>query len=498
MMDTEINVTSAPYTHARFTCYGTTLVEMRGSFEIFHNSTVSYESNFSQLSEKEVASICLYMIVFCMAIVGNILVVVTLALNPRMRTVTNCFLLSLAVSDLLLAVCCMPVSLVGQILKRFIFGEVLCKAIPYFMAASVSVSTFTLLALSLERYSSICHPLKSRVWQTRKHAIKVICGIWISSFILVSPTLVFSNLSNIPIVKIGRCSPACRMSFPNRIANQAWYLFLLVSMFCIPGVVMVMTYTKICWDILNRFKLDSSFRNTAGGRLGSSSDYVPAATSNGDGICVSSPRLPCDSKIMGSPSMVNSPANARANKEFLQPSAITMLVKSSECNTSPFLLRSKREQNDRANRALARWKAKKRVIQMFIVIVVLYFVCWTPLYVINAWRAFEPKRAMFALEGSIHIVHLLSYISTCVNPIVYCFMNKRFRDSFLYVFLCCASTSCATKFHQERWKDRKFGTIGLQSTKTSRFSSRSRLSERCHKLRHEMELKERKTSATAT
>lgn len=38
---------------------------------------------------------------------------------------------------------------------------------------SVSVSTFTMLAISIERYCAICCPLQSRRWQTKSHACKV-------------------------------------------------------------------------------------------------------------------------------------------------------------------------------------------------------------------------------------------------------------------------------------------------------------------------------------
>lgn len=76
--------------------------------------------------------ICIYIIIFLLAVIGNILVIVTLVQNKRMRTVTNIFLLSLSVSDLLFAILCMPFTLVGNILQRFIFGEGICKIIPYF------------------------------------------------------------------------------------------------------------------------------------------------------------------------------------------------------------------------------------------------------------------------------------------------------------------------------------------------------------------------------
>uniref|UniRef100_A0A182N401 G-protein coupled receptors family 1 profile domain-containing protein n=1 Tax=Anopheles dirus TaxID=7168 RepID=A0A182N401_9DIPT len=74
----------------------------------------------------------LYAIIFLLSVVGNLLVILTLAQNKRMRTVTNVYLLNLAISDLLLGVFCMPFTLVGQVLRRFVFGRVMCKLIPYF------------------------------------------------------------------------------------------------------------------------------------------------------------------------------------------------------------------------------------------------------------------------------------------------------------------------------------------------------------------------------
>ncbi|TDG38349.1 hypothetical protein AWZ03_015229, partial [Drosophila navojoa] len=68
-----------------------------------------------------------YSLILLCAIVGNLLVISTLMQNRRMRTITNLFLLNLAISDMLLGVLCMPVTLVGTLLRNFIFGEFLCK-----------------------------------------------------------------------------------------------------------------------------------------------------------------------------------------------------------------------------------------------------------------------------------------------------------------------------------------------------------------------------------
>lgn len=80
--------------------------------------------------------IFLYSVIFLLAVIGNLLVILTLIQSRRMRTITNVFLLNLAVSDLFLGVFCMPFTLVGMLLRDFIFGEIMCKLLPYLQGAS--------------------------------------------------------------------------------------------------------------------------------------------------------------------------------------------------------------------------------------------------------------------------------------------------------------------------------------------------------------------------
>jgi len=104
------------------------------SVDMSVNSTVPPEVPSSVIYGLELdvsLQIGLYVLIFVLAVVGNVLVLVTLAQNRGMRTITNLFLLNLAIADLLVGVLCMPFSLTGTILKDFIFGHALCKLIPY-------------------------------------------------------------------------------------------------------------------------------------------------------------------------------------------------------------------------------------------------------------------------------------------------------------------------------------------------------------------------------
>lgn len=75
----------------------------------------------------------LYLAIFLLSVVGNVLVIALLARNKRLRTVTNSFLLSLAVSDLMVAVFCIPFTLIPNLMQTFVFGKVVCKAVAYLM-----------------------------------------------------------------------------------------------------------------------------------------------------------------------------------------------------------------------------------------------------------------------------------------------------------------------------------------------------------------------------
>lgn len=59
-----------------------------------------------------------YFIVFALGLVGNFFVVAVVFRSPRMRTVTNYFIVNLAVADILVVVFCLPATLMSNIFVR--------------------------------------------------------------------------------------------------------------------------------------------------------------------------------------------------------------------------------------------------------------------------------------------------------------------------------------------------------------------------------------------
>jgi len=72
---------------------------------------------------------------------------------------------------------------------------------------------------------------------------------------------------------------------------------------------------------------------------------------------------------------------------------------------------------------------------MLFVLVLEFFICWTPLYVINTMTMLiGPVVYEYVDYTAISILQLLAYSSSCCNPITYCFMNASFRRAFVDTF----------------------------------------------------------------
>ncbi|XP_068120725.1 cholecystokinin receptor-like [Hyperolius riggenbachi] len=350
--------------------------------------------------------ILLYCIIFILGVFGNTLIIIVLVMNKHLRTISNSFLLSLAVRDIM-ALLFMPFTFIPNLMGNFIFGEVICKLAAYFMGISVSVSTFNLVAIAIERYSAICNPLQSRVWQTRSHAYKVITASWILSIFIMIPYLVYNKLVTFRMMMIEGYQ--CRLQWPNDQLQQAWYVILLTMLFFIPGVVMIVAYGLISHELYRgiQFEMDLNKENKEA-----------KVYKNGVSKAATTSDTNCDE---------NDGCYIQVNK---RRSTIEMTTLTSST-------RSKISQA-RVSNLEAKLKAKKRVIRMLIVIVVVFFICWMPVYVANTWKAFDEDSAYDILTGApISFIHLLSYTSTCVNPIIYCFMNQRFRKAFMGTLAGC-------------------------------------------------------------
>ncbi|KAK3761512.1 hypothetical protein RRG08_016656 [Elysia crispata] len=105
---------------------------------------------------------------------------------------------------------------------------------------------------------------------------------------------------------------------------------------------------------------------------------------------------------------------------------------------------------------------------MLVLVVVLFILCWGPIIINNVLVAFEVLHKLHYgyLKPMRITFNLLSYINSCVNPIVYAFMSKNFRQSFRYALLGCVKGHGFVRAYT--------ASRSIVSTMTSGFSAWSR------------------------
>lgn len=67
--------------------------------------------------------------------VGNALVCIAVYTNHSMRTVTNIFIVNLAVADFFVILFCLPPTVVWDVTETWFMGKAMCKVVSYFQVS---------------------------------------------------------------------------------------------------------------------------------------------------------------------------------------------------------------------------------------------------------------------------------------------------------------------------------------------------------------------------
>ncbi|KFQ21143.1 Galanin receptor type 2, partial [Merops nubicus] len=148
----------------------------------------------------------IFSLIFLLGTVGNGLVLAVLLQNGQVKyNTTNLFILNLAVADLCFIVCCVPFQATIYTLDGWLFGAFACKAVHFLIYLTMYASSFTLAAVSVDRYLAIRYPLKSRDLRTSRNAALAIVAIWSLSLLFAGPYLSYYHIVHYHAVPI--CVP---------------------------------------------------------------------------------------------------------------------------------------------------------------------------------------------------------------------------------------------------------------------------------------------------
>ena len=145
------------------------------------NTTSSMESARLRTALISTFMVCTDVAVF----VGNFLAVASFCINNKLHTVTNSFIVSMSVGDLLIALVCIPTLLLANLHGPNVAGDtglLYCHVSLSLTTALMIVAIGNLALNSLDRYRAILYPLTYNARMTKRRVFWKIAVAWILSF----------------------------------------------------------------------------------------------------------------------------------------------------------------------------------------------------------------------------------------------------------------------------------------------------------------------------
>lgn len=135
----------------------------------------------------------IYLVVFAVGLTGNTLTIYVMLRYAKMKTVTNIYILNLAVADELYIVG-LPFLTTQNVLSYWPFGSFLCRVVMMADSMNQFTSIFCLTVMSIDRYLAVVHPIRSTKWRHPRVAKVVSAAVWAVSFVVVLPVVIFSDV----------------------------------------------------------------------------------------------------------------------------------------------------------------------------------------------------------------------------------------------------------------------------------------------------------------
>ncbi|MBN3297089.1 ADA1A protein, partial [Amia calva] len=167
-------------------------------------------------------------------ILGNILVILSVACHRNLQTVTHYFIVNLAVAGLLLTSTVLPFSAIFEILGHWVFGRVFCNIWAAVDVLCCTASIMSLCVISVDRYVGVSYPLRYPALMTEKRAVLALLGLWaLSITISIGPLF-------------GWKEPAPEDETVCKITEEPGYaIFSAVGSFYLPLAVILAMYCRV-------------------------------------------------------------------------------------------------------------------------------------------------------------------------------------------------------------------------------------------------------------
>ena len=184
---------------------------------------------------------CILVAITMVCLIGNSLTCIAVYRNARLRTSTNLYLISLAVSDIIHAAIVMPLTAGVLIAGELPYGETVCDLFALFTQFSVYVSPTTMGLTAFNRYVRIVKPQHySRIFTDSRSKVYV-AAVWLT----VAGYISIPKMAGLTKYRFFAGYAACIVEQPTTAIMIVQLIIAVLFFFLLPLGVALVSYFKV-------------------------------------------------------------------------------------------------------------------------------------------------------------------------------------------------------------------------------------------------------------
>uniref|UniRef100_A0A3B3DE23 5-hydroxytryptamine receptor 1D n=1 Tax=Oryzias melastigma TaxID=30732 RepID=A0A3B3DE23_ORYME len=356
------------------------------STESSNNSTAPTWSEDMLLGLQVSLSVLLALVTLA-TVLSNAFVITTIFLTRKLHTPANFLIGSLAVTDLLVSILVMPISILYTVSKTWSLGQIVCDI---WLSSDITFCTASILHLcviALDRYWAITDALEYSKRRTMRRAAMMVGVVWVISISISMPPLFWRQ------AKAHEELTECVVN-----TDQISYtLYSTFGAFYIPTVLLIILYGQIYIAARSRiFKTPSS-----SGKRFTTAQLIQ--TSAGSSLCSLNSASHQDTHLhSGSTRSGGSPLFMNSVKVKLADSVL-----------------------ERKRLCAAR---ERKATKTLGIILGAFIVCWLPFFVGTLVTAICKECWFHPILFDLFT--WLGYLNSLINPVIYTAFNDEFKQAF--------------------------------------------------------------------
>lgn len=185
-----------------------------------------------------------YIAVFALGLAGNVMVVLAIVKEGSKKSITDIYLMNLAVSDLLFVIS-LPFW-ASNTVRGWTLGTIPCKVVSSLYYIGFFGGMFFITVISIDRYLAIVRATYSMRSRTIKHSLLITCGVWATAVLVSVPHFVFSQMLE------NDCIPVLPQELMNiwpvfcnvELNTAGFFIPVCIICYCYCGIIKTLLYCK--------------------------------------------------------------------------------------------------------------------------------------------------------------------------------------------------------------------------------------------------------------